>query len=340
MAKVNLLTIHWGLSYGAIMQTYATSKLLEESGHKVSVINIIPNRERGNYSLPRWIILSAMRFQFWFFKKKYFPNLTKKMRRVDRHMIRISDYDVVGSDQVWNREITAPIELSFYLDFDDCPKKVSLASSFGKSSWTEDASYTTKVLSCLKKFTAISVREETGKKILKENFGLNSEVLIDPTLAYGHFSDLVLHDIPSSKAYTFFVSEKNKYDSIVDYIVKDKKMELMKHSKFSYYFTNGPRNWLTYIKNAAYVITDSFHGVAFSLIFQKEFYVLCGDRSKFTRITNLLGRLGLEDRIIDSIEDYEFKKNLFQKPINYQPINEILRLEKNRYREFVSQHIH
>ena len=196
------------------------------------------------------------------------------------------------------------------------------------------------IVSCLKKFTAISVREETGKKILKENFGLNSEVLIDPTLAYGHFSDFVLHDIPSSKAYTFFVSEKNKYDSIVDYIVKDKKMELMKHSQFSYYFTNGPRNWLTYIKNAAYVITDSFHGVAFSLIFQKEFYVLCGDRSKFTRITNLLGRLGLEDRIIDSIEDYEFKKNLFQKPINYQPINEILRLEKNRYREFLSQHIH
>lgn len=339
MAKVNLLTIHWGLSYGAIMQTYATSRLLEENGHEVSVINIVPNKERGDYSLLRWVILSAIRFQFWIFKRIHFPNLTKKMRRIDRRMIRISDYNVVGSDQVWNKEITAPIESNFFLDFDDCPKKVSLASSFGKSNWAEDTFYTSKVLSCLKKFTAISVREDTGKRILKEQFGLNSEVLIDPTLAYGRFDDLVLHNTPSSQVYTFFISDKNKYDDIVDHIVKDKNSELMKHSKFSYYFSNGPRNWLTYIKNASCVITDSFHGVAFSLIFQKEFYVLCGDRSKLTRITNLLGRLGLDGRIVDSIEDYDLKKQLFQQPINYQLVNEILMIERERYREFISQHI-
>lgn len=340
MAKVNLLTIHWGRSYGAVMQTYATSKLLEKNGHDVTVVNNIHPKEKQFYKRFRSLYYLFQDFQFYCFKHRFFPKLTRKMYGLVPCKLPSSDYIVIGSDQVWNRSITSPMDLSYYVDFNQNVEKVSLASSFGKSEWTEEKEYTQGVKKCLDQFKAISVREHSGQEILSSVFGLESTILIDPTLAYADFEDLVLNKTKKKQIFTFlFGGDKKETKDIVKAISKDLGLPLFKHSKLSFYLNNGPRRWLTNIRNSSYVITDSFHGLAFSLIFKKEFFVLCADEKKFTRLKSLLDLLGLQNRYIRSLKDYQQRKALLFESIDYSTVNAKLRVEQDKYNSFIQSNI-
>lgn len=339
MAKVNLLTIHWGRSYGAVMQTYATSKLLEKCGHDVTVINIIHPKLKYFYKRIRNFLYLFMDCQFSLFKHRYFPKLTHKMYDLNSKSLPKADYVVIGSDQVWNRDITNPIELAYFVNFDDKVKKVSLASSFGKSEWSESKEYTNEVKGYLEKFEAISVREDTGKNILSNLFGLESTILIDPTLAYAQFDDLILNKKEKKQIFTFIFSSKQETKNIINAISEDLHLPIFKHSKLSYYLNNSPRQWLTNIRNSSYIITDSFHGLAFSIIFKKEFFVLCADEKKFTRLKSLLNLLGLEDRYILSVEDYIKRKKELSKVVNYDEVYKILSVEQKKYQDFIEKNL-
>lgn len=339
MAKVNLLTIHWGLSYGAVLQTYATCRVLERHGHKVSVINIINPKQKESYKSIRAVFCAVMEWQFHRFKRKYFSGLTKKMYSLDMPHIESSDYIVVGSDQVWNRALTSPLELTFFVDFDSDIKKISLSSSFGKQDWHEDEGYSNKVKSLLDKFSAVSVREETGQNLLKTKFNRTAEVLIDPTLALDNYEELILDNKPRNSIYTFFINRRSQYTEIVNQISDSLDVPIFYHSKFTYYFKNSPQHWLTYIKNSSVIITDSFHGVVFSILFEKQFFVICGEEDKFTRIKNLLNLLGLNDRYVLSVEDYKERKGDLEKGIDYYAVNDILKVERERFADFIKHNI-
>ena len=340
MANISLLTIHWGLSYGAVMQTYATVKLLEQKGHKVSVINLIhPSMRRFYFKLRSWLLL-VMDLQFLVFKKRYFSHLTSKMYKIERKRLpKDIDYFVIGADQVWNRDLTSPIDLSFFVNFNENIKRVSLASSFGKDNWNEDENYTKAIKSLLLKFNALSVREDTGHSILKNVFELDSACLVDPTLAYGEFDELLVDDRIRNDIYTFFVSRSSEYGECADLISRELNLPLFKHTKYSFYFKNSPRNWLTYIRNASAVITDSFHGVVFSIIFKKQFFCLWGERSKSTRVTSLLNLLGLKDRYIESVEDYMGRKEQIHSSIDYTEVDKVLMVERAKFHDFVGRYI-
>ena len=160
MARINLLTIQWGESYGAILQTYATCKILEEQGHEVTIINLLNpahvNRFKRIRTYLSFNIIKIIKFEL--FKRKYFPPRTKSMIVINPKLIPQADYIVVGSDQVWNREITKASALSFFLDFvPTSVKRISLASSFGKALWNESDQFTLKVKNEIQKFHAVSV---------------------------------------------------------------------------------------------------------------------------------------------------------------------------------------
>ena len=106
MAKINLLTIHYGKCYGAVMQTFATCKMLENEGHSVCVINLINPAQKGNWKTFQFWKDSVREFQFWLFKKKYFSKLTNKAYSIQDISLPNADVTIVGSDQVWNRDIT------------------------------------------------------------------------------------------------------------------------------------------------------------------------------------------------------------------------------------------
>lgn len=337
MAKVNLLTIHYGKCYGAIMQTYATCKMLEQAGHTVHVINLINPAQKQNWKNISYWKDCVRELQFWLFKKKYFSELTNKAYTINDIVLPEADITIVGSDQVWNRDITGCFGLSFYLDFANTQRKIALSSSFGKEKWDEDKEYTEKVKLLLSRFDAISVRESTGVKILKEVMGIDSINLSDPTIGYGKFEDLILNDKPLKQIFPFLLLDNENAIQKADHIAKVLGIPLFKHTLMSSRILNGPRQWITRIMNSEYVITDSFHGLALSLLFNKQFFIFCASEKKFTRLRSLLKLLSLENRYIESIEDFDQRKDELLTPIDYHHVNVILKAERERYNSFVNE---
>lgn len=272
MAKINLLTIHYGRSYGAVMQTYATCRLLEELGHDVTVINIIHPKLRSFYKSPGNLKHIIKEWQFYRFKKNFFSKMTVKTYSMEKQRLPNADYTIVGSDQVWNRDITGQFGKSFYLDFvPENQKRVAFCSSFGKAIWNEDESYTKEIKTELEKFYAISIREKSGVEIMKDVFGIDSVNLQDPTICYGRFEDLILNDKKTDCIFPFLLNPSEEAKERVSFIAKELSTLLYRNNRRRVYLFSGPRYWLTNIHNAKYVITDSFHGLALSTLFHKQF---------------------------------------------------------------------
>lgn len=340
MAKINLLTIHYGKCYGAVMQTYATCRLLEKAGHTVKVINLIHPRQKEVWKQISFWKDCFREFQFWRFKKRYFSKMTNKAYSIHDINLPEADITVVGSDQVWNRDITGDFGMSFFLDFvNDGQPKIALSSSFGKEIWDETTDYTEKVKNLFSQFKAISVRESTGVTIMQDVFQLPSVNLQDPTIGYGQFEDLVLDKKPLKQVFTFLLLNDEAVQLKSAHIAKQLGLPLFKHTRNTGRFLNGPRHWLTRIRNSEYVITDSFHGLALSILFKKQFFIFCASEKKFTRLRSLLKLLSLEDRYVESIDDFNRRQSSLLVPIDYKQVDAILAKERVRYEEFIRLYI-
>lgn len=340
MAKINLLTIHWGYSNGAVLQTYATAEILEKCGHEVSVINIThPTKYHFNPLKKRTYKYFFTNINYERFRKRHFPNLTKKMRSIEMSKLPTADYYVIGSDQVWNRDVTSTNSLSFFLDFVTDTKKIALASSFGKGDWTEDASYTAKVKELIGRFDAIAVREKSAVDICKEVFNVNAIQVVDPTIALGDFNDFIIDKKNKNNVFSFFINNIPEKNQILSTISKELNKPLYKESKIETLFKRSPRKWLENIYNAEFIVTDSFHGLVFSLLFNKPFIVVIGDKAKATRLISLLHLVGLDDRAIDSYKELEEKIDILHKKIDYIKVMDTIKGEQEKYTKFVLDNI-
>lgn len=335
MAKINLLTIHWGNCYGAVLQTYATCKILEELGHKVTVINVIPRHSWKKYLNIKSLAFLWLDFQFYVFKHRFFPKMTHKMHSLKRMSLPKADYTVVGSDQVWNKDITKGLADDFFLLYlEDSDKRFSLASSFGKYAWQESMEYTSHVQQALSKFIAISVRENSGVAICENMFHLNATQLIDPTLAYNNYSRLLKSKREEKCVHSFLYRPTEETKKISMAIADQLGIVLRKRNVIEVLFRSSPRDWLGNICNSQFVITDSFHCLAFCIIFRKQFLIVCGNRAQFTRLESLLTMLGLEDRFLDKYDVNKIKE-LVHRQIDYDLVAKKLDWEAVKYREFV-----
>ena len=340
MAKINLLTIHYGRCYGAVMQTYATCRLLEEAGHDVCVINLIHPKLRKMYRKIGNMKQLVKEWQFYRFKKDFFSKMTAKTYSIKEQELPDADYTIVGSDQVWNRDITGLFDKTFYLDFvPQGQKRVALCSSFGKAVWSEDEKYTNELKKEFEKFHAISIREKSGIDIMKNTFGIEATNLQDPTLSYGDFEGLVLNRKEKNQIFTFLLNKSSEANAKAAFISKELLTPLYKNSRKNLYLLSGPRHWLTNIFNSKYVITDSFHGLALSILFHKQFFVFCADPKKFTRLQSVLELLDLQDRFIQSKEDFANRKEQLMQPIDYKSVDVILKREQEKSRDYILRNI-
>ena len=222
---------------------------------------------------------------------------------------------------------------------------MSLASSFGKTVWEEDASFTDKVKTCLQQFTAISVRESSGVSICKDVFGVNAECIIDPTIAWGDYKKFITHG--EKKQIACFVLKRDNpvfpavADRLSEFTSLPVKLIDYNNGKYDCLKTRqkSPVRWLNEIHNSDYVITDSFHGVAFCLLFKKHFFVLCADERKFTRIASLLDKVGLSERRVHSLEDLNGRLHALMEPIDYSRVESVLQRERESYYRFVKTNI-
>ena len=224
----------------------------------------------------------------------------------DREWLDSHDCFVCGSDQIWNPTYATTSELAF-LSF--APgKAVALAPSFGLSELPEDTKGNFR--NWLDGMTSLSVREEAGAKIIRELTGREATVLLDPTMAIApeHWKMLSgKPDTPMPDKYilTYFLGRvTKKYARRIRELSRQTGLPVVNLFNIEQpeYYCFDPREVLYAIQNADLVLTDSFHGTVFSILFQKDFLVFRrdeGGKSMHSRLETLLGRFGLEDRLDD-----------------------------------------
>lgn len=327
--KIAIITFNRAVNYGAVLQSLALKKTVESYGYECEVINykcemvekVASPFYINSFSL-KDILIFLLQIKMRICKNKKFSEFSKKYLDTDKKILdsltieEISDsYDVyiTGSDQVWNYEITG-LDKNYFLDFASKEKcRVSYAASFGVAQIPENMKNNYKEL--LSNIENISVREEEGAKIVKELTGKDAALCIDPVFLLNKEEWSKYVDEPNILSDYILVYSINKTDcyKIAEEIAAQTnckivglQVPLSTRTKCTRIQTESPAEYLGWFYNAKYVVTDSFHGTAFSAIFEKKFIVCVGGQAgkRFSRQRTLLSTLKLENRICTA-KDYQ-----------------------------------
>lgn len=329
-ADVGIINFSQGPNYGAIMTSYSIYNTVEKLGYLIKVISYSP------------VYANTEIFYTKKFHKKYF-NRTK-FYRSKNELLALNDYIdtfLTGSDQVltygadyyWNREAIKKygIKNIYYLSFANLDKNlISFAGSYGRKVYWGD--YKNRLMTSydLSRFDHISVREKDSIRLCKENFNIDVEQVIEPVfiLDYEELDKIIADSSLTHKgklAYYFLDPTKEKEEA-VKYISEKLNIEPIDAGSINYF--REVEDFLYIIKNADFVITDSFHGTCFSTIFKKQFISFLNEGRGEIRYA-LFEELKLKDRIINNFEELKNKKDLFEK-IDYTETFEIIKTEKER----------
>ena len=359
MKKVAIITQHQVFNYGSVLQAYATQKIFERQGVDVLVIDYISERwdnkklfwdidKKGNcfivliYKFLRIPIVLKRKSQFWGFTRKYL-NLTKRYKYYDDLVKNPpkADVYVVGSDQCWNSFYNG-IDKAYFLQFGNKNiKRVSFATSVGNDFYSFDEEKQIKTY--LEKFSYISVREKNSIKLLEKIANKKVISLIDPTLQLSkvEWENLATkRKIVKEKYLLLFLLYNEDLNAskfakkIADSLnlkIVELSWQLRKNCSSDILLTHRtPEDFLSLIRDAEFIVTNSFHGLAFSLIFEKQFIVV--KRTQFNdRISNLLNIVKLEERLIESNLD----NSILNKKINYIDVKKIIEKEKDKANQYI-----
>ncbi len=361
MKKVGAVTFHRAQNYGSILQTYALQRFVCNIGEEVGqgidykVIDVMPKAQDDLYSIYKkgFSATKVIKNVIAFCYSKQLKSKQKKFDEFLKNNIQLTDfcndvqallkigadmeYFISGSDQIWNVR-SCDFEDYFYLDFAKNAKKISYAASFGplEIDWSKyDAD---KYCALLNSYDYISTRETGSAKNVEILTGRQSEIHVDPTLllnreewqkiqSKANYKDgkyILLYCLEPSKEQLKIVKAISRKLHLPIVITKyNNKNDIF--NGFVKKYDTGPCDFLSLIDNAALVITSSFHGTAFSLIYRKKFYVLNGKTDN--RISDILSKTGLLECSIESIDDIE-KVNL--QDVNFLQTEEFLEMQKQR----------
>jgi len=348
--KIKTITCHDVYNFGASLQAYALMKYLQNLGHQVEIINYKPDymnykiwsvgdRWKKNilirflfllYVVPLRLRLKSRRSMFDLFTRNWLTVTAKKYLSNDdlKRDPPVADIYFAGSDQIWNTSHHHGKDPAFYLDFvPSNAVRASYAASFSISQIPSE--YSDFVKSKLEKIDAISVREKSGLNILSS---LNIEsgiVVLDPVFLLDMDKWDQLASYNTNEKYILIYDQENNslIKNTAKRLAKEKNLKIYAiTSLYPMYYANnriitiGPQEFLGLIKNCEFLLTNSFHGTAFSLIFQKQFFTFKRTHEKVnSRMIDLLEMFKLSDRIINDYED-----TLHIKEINYHNISQLI----------------
>lgn len=336
MAKVNILTIVNEPNYGACLQGYALYKTLQNMGHQPRVINLLIDYRSRPYTLLNKILISAKNFIKGYagcyakarkFTNEFMPFQTPTFHNIEE--LRNYDWDeneyyIVGSDQVWNPNITGMLSEAYILSFlpEKCRLRYSYASSFGVIK-DEKELLSRLPINEFKRFKKISVREAFGVDFLRKH-GIDSTEVVDPTLLLESYTHLLRRPVTTKQQMFFSVLSDtqeqqefvNNLSAMVNLPIKKLYGYLQPSRKVNGNFAE-VEEWLQNIAEAELVVTDSFHATVFAILFHRPFFVYLSQPGKGDRIYNLLNRLGISaTRIIKSADDAKHAE-----AINYESVD-------------------
>lgn len=367
LKRVGILTFHRAVNYGAILQSYALQQQLRKLGLDCEIIDYRCKAIENPYSpfsinknegilrkvksiagmLFKWRGRQRKRRMFYRFLQTHMT-LTSSYRNSHKLIGLNSKFDlfISGSDQVWNHNCTK-LDPAYFLDFvQDINKKNSYAASFGFTEIPKSLRKTYWEL--LHPFHHISVRERSGVKIIHDLLNREASFNLDPTLLLSRldwnklasssdqFQNYILLYIlmdPSKILNVAFKIAEQKNLKII-YLNEDSLGMKIRHPNIVFLTSATPEEFLSLFQNARYVLTNSFHGTAFSIIFQKQFMVEIAGRegNKNNRSESLLNLLGLNERIMDGSAWTQIDQI-----IDWVTVNERLEREREKSIQYLRQ---
>ncbi len=340
--KLGILTFHWANNYGALLQVYGLCETLKKIGYEVEIVNLCPKKEKKDL---RYYLFSR---PFYTFRKRFLP-VQKQIFYSSEEFLSFNfnhDLYIVGSDQVWNKEITKSHKYSYFFDFlPNNKKRIAYAASFGISEWIYNKEETNNIKELINKFHSISVRENTGIILLKKHLALKASIVLDPTLLLGNFSDLINAKSKNTNEIVCFKFIKNKefYDfGLKLAALENKNIRLLKNNRPMRGFKWSPflsvSQLITRIKQAGLVVTDSFHITCLAIIFRKQIIVLPANPKRTGRITDLFKVLNLEDHFYQSYDEVLEKQN-WKNEIDYKRVSSVLNILRDESMNFLKHNL-
>lgn len=362
--KINIITCHDVYNHGASLQAYALQTYLINLGHNVEIIDYRPDYLSGHYKLcsvtnpvyDRPFIkqlylmaklpgrLIALR------RKRAFDNFTRKYLRITPHKYHSNnelkanppeaDIYIAGSDQIWNTLFKNGKDPAFYLDFAPPEKiRISYAASFSTTSIQEI--YLPFVKKQLQNFHSISIRERSSLPLLF-SLGFKGIAVCDPVflLSKEKWESFLLPQKKHEKYVLVYDFDNNQViQSIAETIAENHGLKIynigatQKKYASKNFIYSGPFEFLSLIHDASFVISNSFHATAFSLIFQRDFCVINRKENINIRMSSLLNDLHLTNRIVSEYS------NSLKIPIDYSSINPIIEKDIHFSKQFLYKNI-
>ena len=333
--KIGILTLKLHTNYGGILQAYALQTILERMGHEVLLFN-------KPQSVPKFSIIVLLKRLIlklmgrnviifyeiksrreapvinkcvWDFRKKYIHEvIINQLSEINNYNL---DCIIVGSDQIWRAKYfkalwTEPMENAF-LAFTKGRqlKRIAYAASFGVDEWEYSETETSQIKEAITLFDAISVREDSGIQLLKDNVNVDSLSVLDPTLLLQKEDYIKIFEIakvPKSKGnlLVYLLDPNKKQKQLIQCIETDtqlipfyvNKRSVSPSTPIKERILPSVESWLRGFYDAEFVITDSFHACVFSIIFEKPFVVFGNKSRGMSRFDSLLNKFGLSSCLI------------------------------------------
>lgn len=352
--KISILTQHLGHNYGGLLQAYALQKHLADQGHDVETLNrlhaLSPVKRIKNSA--RKFLENVLRIPPFTDRRRLLVHLTDfrdknlklspeiRSEHKLRRYYRDTSFDafIVGSDQVWRPKYSPSIQ-NYYLDFLENTttpvRRIAYAASFGVDVWEYPRELEARCKELVQKFTAVSVREISGGDLCRDHFDITPAVTVDPTM---------LLDPTEYEALMDTCPEVDKSTSLVAYIldpsapkqaISDKISQMLGCQSFSIlplvqssqsrrHHLSSKRYppveyWLKYIATSRFVVTDSFHGAVFSILFNKPFVAIANPERGAARFTSLLSQFDLGHRLVETPDS--ITPELLRAQINWTTVN-------------------
>ena len=366
--RIGIVTTVLSNNYGGILQNYALQTVLKRFGHEVITLGYttsVPLSSRILSLCKRLLLFISgkhVRIKGWPSKRqqaiinsntqrfinRYIEELKMyKLREIAKYESNGFDAVVVGSDQVW-RGTGKNILPLFLQGFNDTQIRISYAASFGIDKWQFDAQTTIAIRESLARFKAISVREVSAIKLIRENLDLEAKQVLDPTmlLCKEDYCSIIGPEMPKDQVMVYILDNSEFKSNVINLAANHfsyRVIEVMpKH-----YFGSYPcpvedcvfppvEEWLKGFRDSKFVVTDSFHGTVFSIIFNKPFVTINNAVRGSARFHSLLSLFGLERRLVSSIGQ---AKEIISEPIDFNKVNRIIESKREDALDFIKTNL-
>lgn len=360
MKKVGIITFHRSRNYGAVLQAYALQTKLKKSGIETEVIDYqnktieeqlrLWNRPKKFKIKP--LLYSVKQFVFRYGKKRAFDKfisdyiiLSQNLGNNVRNFRLIENkYTacITGSDQVWNRKLTED-DTSYFLDFvGDNTIKIAYAASVGDDVRIFDE----KMINRIEDFLFVSVRENSFKNYLYSEFNKQVELCCDPTLLleFQDYIELIEKSIYKKKyLFVYTIQDSKEVQNFANQVARTNNLAVISNKNCIPFWMNcSPKDFLNWMYHAEYIITNSFHGTIFSIIFHKKFlsYIKMENGSINQRIYDLLNDVNLMKRgKMDIQTDVNRYINELDKMIDYKSVDTLVCKMRQSSEQYILQNL-